>query len=301
MSLYESIASALSTKNLTNSIGDGVNSAMSGISGGVSGALGGGTFGSAVSNIGTSMARNAAVGLANKYVPASMQRMAGVGTGVLGDVMSGDFNNAGLRLLDSGLLSEFLPGMSGIGAQARFFGTPTPLFGGISPAEARSIYQEMRNNTKCRKNLWLIEVSSFLANDISSRFNMFAIDLDYTPLTISGEKRKIGAASIDLVNSSDPIELKVTTMDDESGFIKHWFRWHCMAAAATDGTVGVPSVYAIKINIVHGFVTQGSNRGGYEDLGLFRPANMDVSLSRREDGLQELPLTFVQLDTFMAP
>lgn len=301
MSLYDDISTALAKKSLSNAIGDGVNSMLGGIGDGVSGALGGGTFGKAASNIGTSMAKNAAVGLANKYVPSSMQRMAKTGMGALGDVMSGDFNNAGLRLLDSGLLSEFLPGMAGVGAQARFFGTPTPLFGGISPAEARTIYQEMRSASFCRKNLWLIEVSSWLMDDVSSRFNMFAIDLDYSPLTISGEKRKIGAAHIDTVNSADPIELRITTMDDTDGFIKEWFRVHCAATAAPDGTVGLPYEYAIKIKIVHGFITQGSNFGGYQDLGRFRCGNMDVSMSRREDGLQELPLSFIQLDTFMTP
>jgi hypothetical protein len=130
---------------------------------------------------------------------------------------------------------------------------------------------------------------------------MFAIDLEYTPLTISGEKRKIGAAHVDCVNSSDPIELRMTTMDDTSGFIKSWFKEHCMAAAWPDGVVGLPYEYAVKIKIVHGFITQGSNPGGYEDVGLFRCASMDVSLSRREDGLQELPLTFVQMDTFFKP
>lgn len=296
MSLYDSIAKSLSTKSLTSAIGAGTDSAFSGLGG----ALGNTPFGNAVANAGTSMARNAAVGMVNKYVPASMQRMVANGTGALGDIMNGDFGNAGLRVLDSGLLDKFLPGMAGVGSQARFWGTPTPLFGGISPAEARTIYQEQRNNEFCRKNLWLIEVSSPLLGDISSRFNLFATDLEYAPLTISGEKRKIGAAHIDLVNSADPVELRITTMDDTSGSIKTWFKQHCEACSPGDGTVGLPSQYAIKIKIVHGFITQDSNRGGYEDIGLFRPANLDVSLSRKEDGLEELGLSFVQLDTFMA-
>ncbi|MCK9394246.1 MAG: hypothetical protein M0Q44_01480 [Methylobacter sp.] len=301
MSIYDDAANALSKKNIANALRDGVSSSLSGISGGVTDALGGSAFGKAVSNIGTSMASNAAAGLANKYIPASMQRMATTGFGALGDVMSGNLDNAGVRLLDSGMLSEFLPGMAGIGAQARFFGTPTPLFGGISPAEAKQIYQEMRSINFCRKNLFLIEVSSRLLGDISSRFNMFVVDLDYSPMTITGEKRKIGAAHIDLVNSSDPVELKITTMDDTDGFVKEWFRVHHAATASSDGTVGLPIEYAIKIKVVHGFITQGSNYGGYQDLGLFRVADLSVSHSRREDALQEVSLSFVQMDTFMAP
>jgi len=297
MSLYDNIAKSLSTKGLTTAIGNGTDSALSGLKG----ALGGTPFGNAVANVATSMARNAAVGLVNKYVPGKMQRLVASGTGALGDVMNGDFGNAGLRVLDSGILSDFLPGMEGVGAQARFMSTPTPLFGGISPAEARSIYQEQRSNEFCRKNLWLIEVSSRLTGDASSSFNMFATDIDYSPMTITGEKRKIGAAHIDLVNSSDPTELRITTMDDTSGTIKHWFKDHSEACASGDGTVGLPSDYAIKIKIVHGSVAGGHVVGGYHTLGQFRTGNIDMNLSRKEDGLEELQLTFVQLDTFINP
>jgi hypothetical protein len=38
------------------------------------------------------------------------------------------------------------------------------------------------------------------------------------------------------------------------------------AAVSKNGTVGVPEQYAIRIAIVHGFITQGSNRGGYAGL-----------------------------------
>jgi hypothetical protein len=295
MSLYTDIVNSLSRQSLSGALGDAASSAL----GGINDALGGSTFGSAIGNIGASMARNAAIGLVNKYIPAHLQRVVNAGTGAVGDILNGDFSNAGLRLFDSGLLREFLPGMDGVAAQARYFGTPTPLFGGISPAEARQIYQEMRSHALCRKNLFLIEVSSRLTHDASGRFNLFATELDYAPFTTTGEKRKIGAAHADIVNSADPVELRLTTMDDQSGFIKSWFKEHSMAAASKDGTVGVPDSYAINIKIVHGFITRGSNFGGYEDVGFFRPANIDINLSRREDAMQELTLTFVQLDTFI--
>lgn len=296
MSLYDSISKTLSTKGLSTAIGEGTDSALSGLKG----TLGNSPLGNAVVNIGTSMARNAAVNAINKFVPASMQRIISSGTGALGDVMNGNFSNAGLRVLDSGILSDLIPGMDGIGSQMRFWGTPTPLFGGITPEEARSIYKEQISNEYCRKNLFLIEVSSFLGGDISSVFNMLATDIEYSSPTISGEKRKIGAAHVDLVNSSDPTELRITTFDDINGTIKSWFKAHAEACAFGNGTVGLPIDYAIKIKVVHGFVTQGSNYGGYEDIGLYRPAGMDVSLSRKESALQELQLSFMQLDTFMA-
>lgn len=297
MSLYTEIANSLTNQGISTGIGAGINSTIGDTLGKVAGNS---TFGKAIANVGTSMARNAVVGIVNKYIPGHMQRMIGAGTGAIGDILNGDFSNAGLRLFDSGVLDQILPGMGGVGSQARFFGTPTPLFGGLAPAEAKQIYQEMQNTPHVRKNLWLIEVGG-AHGDASSRFNMFATDLDYSAFTITGEKRQIGGANADSVNSSEPVELRMTTYDDTSGFIKSWFKWHAEATVSGDGTVGVPADYAIKIKIVHGFVTNGSNRGGYEDIGLFRVGNIDTSLSRREDGLEEITMSFVQLDTFVEP
>lgn len=296
MSLYNDIANALSRQGLGTAIGGGVDAATGPMKNT------GSTFGNAVGGAVSGMARNAATGVANKYIPGNMQRIANAATGAVGDIMNGNIDNAATRIFDSGVLDGVIPGMSGIAAQARYWGTPTPLYGGISPREAKQIYDELRNNRYARKNLYLLEVSSKLASlpgDVSGRFNMFAVDLDYAPYTITGEKKKIGAAHVDITNSADPVELRMTTMDDQDGFIKQWFAAHCAAAAAQDGTVGVPDKYAISIRIVHGFITEGSNQGGYEDVGDFRPANMDISLSRRDQALSELQLTFVQLDTFM--
>jgi hypothetical protein len=240
----------------------------------------------AVSTIGTGMAKNAAMGL-----------------GIAGDLMGGDFENAGLRLLDSGLLRDLLPGMDGVVSQARYWGTPTPLFGGITPAEAKRKHDEIMATRFAKKNLFLIEVSSSLFGNgwNFDRFNLFATDVTYAPITISGEKRRIGSAAVDIVNSSDPIEMRITTKDDQAGTIRRWFAAHSAKVAGTDGTVGVPAEYAIKIKIVHAFITRESNRGGYEDIGLFRPANIEVDLSRRDDNLEEIQMSFTQLDTFMRP
>lgn len=300
MSLYDSIANSLSKQGITTGVGGAVNSVVGGGIGAAIGdtAFGKSTFGKAIANVGTSIARNAAVGVINKYIPGQYQKMVGAGTGAIGDIMSGDFSSAGLRLFDSGLLDNILPGMGGVGSQARFFGTPTPLFGGLTPEQARSILQEVHSSRHARKNLWLIEVGSILG-DVSGKFNMFVTDVEYAPMTITGEKQKIGTAHADIVNSSDPVELRMTAYDDESGFVKNWFRYHATVAAPGDGTVGVPADYAIKIKVVHAFVSRDIAREAYEDVGIFRVGNMDISQSRREDGLQELQLSFVQLDTFV--
>lgn len=299
MSLYNDIANSLSKQGLNNALGGGVDALTRGAGNIISDAFGGGQFGDALAHIGTGMARNAANGALNSIIGPNGQRIANTAGGALGDIMNGNLGAAGLRILDSGLLRGFLPGMDGVAAQARYFGTPTPLFGGISPAEAQQIYFEMRDRPLCRKNLWLIEVSSNLWGDVSHRFNMFATELEYGQFTITGEKRKVGGASVDIVNSAEPVELRLTTLDDQTGFIKTWFSTHCAATVAKDGTVGLPIDYAIRFRIVHGFITENSNFGGYEDIGNYRAGSAEFSLSRREDALQELQLSFVQLDTFL--
>lgn len=301
MSLYNNIAENLSSQGLTGSIRSGLDSALGGVAGSASKALGGSKLAQTVTNMGKSMASNAAMNLVNKYVPLKAQRAINMGAGAAGDLMRGDWDSAGMRLLDSGLLNDLLPGMGGVASQTKFWGGPTPLFGGISPTEAKRIYDEMRGQRLSKKNLWLIEVSSRLQGDASQRFNLFATDVEYEPYILAGEKRRIGGAVVDVVQGAEPVELRLTTMDDQTGSLKKWFAAHHGKAASRDGTIGVPDSYAITIKVVHSFITRDSNRGGYEDAGLFRPVNLSVSLSRREDGLQEVQMTFSQLDTFMRP
>ena len=193
-------------------------------------------------------------------------------------------------------------GLSGL----RFTNTKTPMYGGISPADAKRIYQQSVDLDLVKKNLFVFEVSSQLSGDISEKFNLLAIECSYAPTTVTAEQTKIGSATLDRVHTPEPVALSITVLDEKDDFIKSWFNKHAQAAVNSDGTVGVPNDYAIKIKIVHGVIVNAGNGGngsyqdsGYQDSGFFRPTNMDISLSRREDGLQELTLTFAQLDTFM--
>jgi hypothetical protein len=298
MSLYDSIANKLSGNGLTTIIGNSSDGALSGISDSINGAFGNSTFGKAISKTVSTQVRNAAVGLANKYIPGQYRQLVRSGTGAIGDIMNGDFSNAGLRVLDSGILDEFIPGMSGISSQVRFFNTPTPLMGGLTPAKAMEIMNDVMSTRYCHKNFFILEVSSELLGS-TDRFNFLATDVEYSPFMITGEKRKIGAAHVDSVNSSDPIEIRLTTYDDEIGFIKHWFKAHCEARTASDGTVEPAGKSAITIKVIHGVVMGADTGNAYDDIGKFRPGNIDISLSRQDDSLQEIQLSFVQLDTFI--
>ena len=234
--------------------------------------------------------QNAAMQLADRFLPSQVANV--INRGGIQDIVNGDFTALGGKIFD-----QFSDSLN---LQQFYWGTPTALLGGVTPAEALRIYMDARSEPRAKKNLFLIEVSSALLGDASHRFNLFCTELDYAPLTISGEKHKIGAAHADSVNSSDPVELRITTTDNEDHYIKRWFQDQCYACAASDGTVGLPADYAITIKILHSKITRESSGSDYEDIGLFRPANMEIQLSRREDALQELTLSLVQLDTFMA-
>ncbi len=301
MSLYDNVAESLSNQGLTGSVRSGLDSVLGRVAAPAVKAMGGGNLARTVTGIGQSMASNAAMNLVNKYVPIRSQYAINTGAGMVGDLMHGNWDAAGMRLLSSGLLDKLLLGISGAASQTLYWNMPTPLFGGISPTEAKRIYDDMRGQRLSKKNLWLIEVSSRLQGDASQRFNLFATDIEYAPCTIVSEKRKVGGAVVDSVQGSEPVELRMTTLDDQSGSLKKWFVAHHHAAASHDGTVGVPAHYAIRIRIVHAFITASSNRAGYENVGLFRPASIELGLSRRENGLQEVQMTFSQIDTFMRP
>lgn len=302
MSLYDDIAATMARSGSASASASSLlDSALGGARTSISNALGGGRLAQAAATIGTGMAKNAAMGIINRAVPPGQMRNVTAGIGIAGSLLQGDIEGAGLRLLDSGLLRDILPGMDGVASQVKYWGTSTPLFGGITPAEAKRIHDEIRATKFAKKNLFLIEVSSELMGDVSNRFNLFATDISYSPQTVSGEKTKTGSASVDLVNSSEPVEMRVTTKDDDVGTIRRWFEYHAAAATSPDGTVGVPSNYAIRIKIVHSFITSESNRGGYQNVGLYRPANIELDLSRRDDNLEEIQMAFSQLDTFMRP
>lgn len=190
------------------------------------------------------------------------------------------------------------------GTPESFWTTENPLMGGITPREAKQIYEEAIGQDRAWKNLWLIEVSSNLNDgqqNIPTLFNMFATELSYSPFIVTGDAIKVGGANYDQVRGHEPSELTMTTYDDAEGSIKRWFAAHHHAATGRNGTVSEPGKYAIRIRIVHNAITEQKAEGRFESVGLFRPVNLEISLSRSESGLEELQMTFAQLDTFMRP
>lgn len=300
MSLYNNVASSLGIGGglgglLSQGIKGATNSLISNIGGSISQSLGGSRLVNAATNIAANAASKAAVNAVNRYVPASVQHALNTGMSAAGSLLNGDLEGAGLKILESGLIQDAFS-RSGIG-QAIRGGRANPLLGGLTMSEARKIYSEMREHTLAKKNLFFLEVSSPLSGT-ESCFNLFATDIEYSPFVVEADKLKVGGATVDSVTGNGPCEISITTMDDAQGTLKKWFATHHAAATAKDGTVGEPGLYAIRIKVLHHYI-DGSGVG-YADIGLFRPENLSISLSRRDDNLEELQMQFSQLDTFMS-
>lgn len=189
----------------------------------------------------------------------------------------------------------------------RFMSSETPLFGGLSPELAARLHEASRETQWAKKNLFIVEVTdlspereSLTGGDGPGTFNFYAVDVGYAPYTLAGEKRRIGGAMQDGVVGNEPVELRITTLDDVSGTLKKWFERKASRVANQDGTVGLPAQYLVKVAVHHAFVV-GASEGAYIDTMLMRPANIEYDLSRRDDAMTELQMTFTQADTFALP
>jgi len=189
-------------------------------------------------------------------------------------------------------------------------GHPTPLLGGMSPEEALEVMRQMRNAKLARKNLFYIRMEDLSPPEISydalngaiacSSFDMFALDVSYGPATLSGEKVSIGSGFMDKLTGSEATDMSITTMDDERGTLKRWFDGKAAQAAHSDGTFGLPRDYCVNIEVVHA-VPSPDVRGSdlaYRASFTMRPVNIQHDLSRRDQAMQELAMTFTQFDSF---
>jgi len=73
------------------------------------------------------------------------------------------------------------------GNNDKFLNKKNKLFGGITPNEAIKIHKDMQGLNLAKKNLFLINVTSNLLGEAEG-FNMFITSLDYSPLTMTGDK-----------------------------------------------------------------------------------------------------------------
>jgi hypothetical protein len=195
---------------------------------------------------------------------------------------------------------------------------PSRAMGGVTPSEAKRIMQATLQTKFARKNLFLVQITRTPTQDmpegsdwLTSKstanlplFNLFVTDLSYTGFSINAEQQRVGSQILDQPIGRDPFDLRITTLDNEQGQIKQWFSFLASRIARTDGTMRVPSEYLIKIKIMHGFVTEESKRHWLGGNGVqvhehwYRMGSMEVDLSRKEDGFEELTIVLHRFDSF---
>jgi hypothetical protein len=215
---------------------------------------------------------------------------------------------------------------------------PNPLLGGYSRKETQKLAQIALSKAYAKNNLFLVRffdknfpnkkprgtVSDFEAGDkaVDSMINLLAMGVSYNPIAITGDSIKLGLLHGDAIQQSERVEIRMTFFDYSSGSLKRWLLDKKKQIVNADGTGNVPDQYGFFIEIIHIDQTTGATEVGFAEykkrIGVFdeekliegsytkhkyfvRVASLDVDLNKREDNLQELQVTFTEIDPFMHP
>lgn len=285
MGIYNNIKGDGKSSGLLSEINSGIGNALGG---GVTKVLGGGAAAKRLGDrIGSESAYLAERAI-NELLPQSARNAIDSAFMVGSSILRGDYDSSIEQQQPLEYKNRF--------DHERFWNTKNPLYGGITPLAAKQLVAESLSVKRSKKNIYLIKVSSGLMGDFSHEFNLFCIDVDHSPMTISGDSQRIGGAFINVPASCEPDEIRITALDDERGTIKRWFEQHASAVVSRDGTVGLPSAYAITFNVIHSFNADGG--AAFNTKAMYRAASYELSLSRRDSALEEISMTFTQLDTF---
>lgn len=183
--------------------------------------------------------------------------------------------------------------------------SPAPVFGEMGSMDAlRQAFERSAMIEKAWKNLYYVEITEFRrsqeAPSGAGGFNDYVFDVGFAPVTMPGEQVQIGSGNMDSLSSTERVEVRMTVIDDIRGSIKRWFIAKCDQAARVDGTFGLPVEYLVTVDLTH-MATLGPEPPSKRLRHKFvmRPTNLEVELSRRDAGLEELQLSFVQFDTFI--
>lgn len=133
-----------------------------------------------------------------------------------------------------------------------------------------------------------------------STFDLLAVDVSYGT-AIMGDTVQVGSSFIDKPTGRAPIEVQITTMDDEAGTLKKWFQAKQRQVAPLDGSTGLPADYLLDLEIVHAVPSdrvEGFSLAYASKLAV-RAHSAQFELSRRDQALAEVQLQFVEFDPFM--
>lgn len=230
---------------------------------------------------------------------------------VIGRAVNGDWNGALTGIVNSNLFASKLPWLDNAAALGWFQYQQSRAMGGVTPAQAQRIMRETLETNFSKKNLFLVSAIAKNKDIGDVPLNLFVTDVSYGPITITADAHKIGSAVVDQPNGTEPVELRLTTMDDESGTVRRWFDRLSSNVTRTNGTFGLPCSYLVNISILHSFISDESeaywlgsqkdkskSTSAWKKQAFYRPVSLESDLSRKEDGLEEFTLVFHQFDTF---
>lgn len=201
------------------------------------------------------------------------------------------------------------------------FGEPfedqwNPLLGYLTPRQVYEIQSRVLEMYPTRKNVFCIRITDpnppgglgvVDGKHIPGLFDLLAIDVSYQPQTITGEKVPVGSAVMDRVTGTESVDIQITTIDDEIGTIKRWFKAKCDQIVNGDGTFNPPAGYLFNMEIVHALpydhgvdpvLPSEVVKAAFSDKFMVRAVSLQSELSRRDQSLQELQLNFTQFDTW---
>lgn len=206
------------------------------------------------------------------------------------------------------------------------FGTPfeekpNELMGWLTPRQVAEIQSLVRQAGPVRKNLFCIRIAdpnpppmemtgNAAGAGVVGLFDLLAVDVSYSPVTLTGDKVQIGSAVMDKVIGTEAVEIQVTTIDDETGTLKRWFEAKAAQVANRDGTFNPQGFYSFEMEIVHGLphdhgiqptLPAEKVAAAYSNKFRVRVAAIQFEMSRRDQALQELQMTFTQVDTWNQP
>ena len=227
-------------------------------------------------------------GSASKYLPA------------LRNARHGDFSGAitlASQVATNDLLGRALGKLSKKKAAKS---NPPRLLGGITIEKAKEIFQKSAAINFAKKNLFYVSIIDVAPGGGElADFNLFSTDASYSPSTITGDKVNVGSGSFDIPKTGESVSLRLTTLDDEKGTLKNWFKDRASRVCRPDGTFGLPINYLLRVRIVHAFISDIDEfPEAFFDEYIMRPGSIEYDLSRKDDALQELQMTFEQFDTF---
>lgn len=257
----------------------------------------------------------------------------------LGKVLNNDYVKTGLGAFNQATgLMDNVKGL--IGAAKSFLAdpyqvVPNPLLGGYSRKETQKLAQLAFKTAYAKNNLFLVrfgdkhypmrkpkgeirDFSTGLPDEVRVSWDLLAMGVSFNPIAITGDAVKLGLLQGDSIQQSERVEIRMTFFDNAHGTIKRYLSEKKKQMVNRDGTGNPPSSYVLEILIIHLDQTVGRTMIGGKPIGVFdldeltdgsyiqhryqvRVSTLDIDLNKREDSLQELQVTFTEVDPFMTP